>query len=120
MEKKILIVDDSAFMRSMIKNILVKNGYTEILEASSPKEAIAIYKEQNPQIVTMDVIMETSGIDCVKDIKEIDANANIIMVSAMGQEPFIMEGIKNGACDFIVKPFEKKKIIEAVSKIEEA
>lgn len=119
MEKKALIVDDSAFMRKIIKNNLILKGYTQILEASSPKEAIKLYKKQNPQLVTMDVIMETSGIDCVKDIKEIDNNANIILVSAMGQEPYIMEGINNGAKDFIVKPFKTEKILEAVTKVEE-
>ena len=119
MEKKALIVDDSAFMRKIIKNNLILKGYTQILEASSPKEAIKLYKKQNPQLVTMDVIMETSGIDCVRDIREIDSNANIILVSAMGQEPYIMEGINNGAKDFVVKPFKTEKILEAVTKVEE-
>ena len=119
MEKKALIVDDSAFMRKIIKGNLKLKGYTQILEASSPKEAIKIYKKQNPQLVTMDVVMETSGIDCVKDIRKIDGNANIIIVSAMGQEPYVMEGINNGAKDFVVKPFNTEKILEAVTKVEE-
>ncbi len=115
MNKKVLVVDDSMFMRSLIKNILYANGYTQVLEASSPKEAIKIYKEQRPKVVTMDITMETSGVDCVKDLKKIDNKAKIIMVSALAEEPYIRESFENGACDFIAKPFTVNRVLKAVN-----
>jgi len=113
---KVLIVDDSMFMRTIIKEMLKNKNYT-FLEASSPSEAIEIYKREHPQIVTMDVVMKTSGVECVKQLKNIDSNANIVMISSMNQKPIVYESIQSGAKDFIVKPFSKDKVLEVFNKL---
>lgn len=115
--KRILIVDDSAFMRNMIKNGLVENGFEVVGEAENGMDAIQKYKQLWPDIVTMDITMpRLSGLAAVGMIREIDKDAKIIMVSAMGQESFIKEAINTGAVDFIVKPFNKIKVIETLNK----
>lgn len=114
---KVLIVDDAAFMRMMLKDILMKNGYEIAGEVSNGVEAIAAYKEMKPDIVTMDITMpEMDGITAVKEIKKIDPNAKIVMVSAMGQQALVIEAIKSGALDFIVKPFQPDRVLDALSK----
>lgn len=114
---KVLIVDDAAFMRMMIKNILIKNGFEVIGEASNGIKAIELYKEQKPDVVTMDITMpEMDGIEAVKGIKSYDPAAKIIMCSAMGQQSMVMDAIKAGAKDFIVKPFQADKVLEAINK----
>lgn len=114
----ILIVDDAAFMRMMIKNILLKNGYTVIAEAENGLKAIEKYKEVNPDLVIMDITMpEMDGIQAVKQIKQINDAAKIIMCSAMGQQAMVIESIQAGARDFIVKPFQAERVIEAVRKV---
>ncbi|NLN41981.1 MAG: response regulator [Clostridiales bacterium] len=118
MSKKILVVDDAAFMRMMIKDILTKNGYTVVGEAENGAKAIEKYKELNPDLVIMDITMpEVDGIQAVKGIKKIDQNANIIMCSAMGQQAMVIESIQAGAKDFIVKPFQAERVLEAVRKV---
>lgn len=114
---KILIVDDSAFMRAIIKNMFSKKGYKDIYEASNPFQALKLYKEVRPDIVTMDIVMETSGIECIKNIKKIDNNANIIISSSMGAKPYVLEGLKAGAIDFLIKPYNDKRLQEALDKI---
>ncbi|QCX32381.1 response regulator [Caloramator sp. E03] len=115
---KVLIVDDAAFMRMMLKDILTKNGYEIAGEASNGIKAIEIYKTEKPDIVTMDITMpEMDGIQAVKQIKAIDPNAKIIMCSAMGQQAMVMEAIKSGARDFIVKPFQPERVLEALKKV---
>ncbi|HZW68223.1 MAG TPA: response regulator [Pseudogracilibacillus sp.] len=117
MSKKILIVDDAAFMRMMIKDILEKNGYEVIGEAENGNVAVEKYKELNPDLVTMDITMpEKDGITALKEIKEIDADSVVIMCSAMGQQAMVIDAIQAGAKDFIVKPFQADRVIEAVSK----
>ena len=114
----ILIVDDAAFMRMMIKNILLKNGYTVIAEAENGIKAIEKYKEVNPDLVIMDITMpEMDGIQAVKQIKQLNDAAKIIMCSAMGQQAMVIESIQAGARDFIVKPFQAERVIEAVRKV---
>ncbi|HHY63871.1 MAG TPA: response regulator [Clostridiaceae bacterium] len=114
----ILIVDDAAFMRMMIKDILSKNGYTVIAEAENGLKAIEKYKEVNPDLVIMDITMpEMDGIQAVKQIKQINDAAKIIMCSAMGQQAMVIESIQAGARDFIVKPFQAERVIEAVRKV---
>ena len=114
----ILIVDDAAFMRMMIKDILSKNGYTVIGEAENGIKAIEKYKEVNPDLVIMDITMpEMDGIQAVKQIKAINDSAKIIMCSAMGQQAMVIESIQAGARDFIVKPFQAERVIEAVKKV---
>ena len=118
MSKRILVVDDAAFMRMMIKDILTKNGYTVVGEAENGAKAIEKYKELKPDLVIMDITMpEVDGIQAVKGIKQIDENANIIMCSAMGQQAMVIESIQAGAKDFIVKPFQAERVLEAVRKV---
>lgn len=117
MAKKILIVDDAAFMRMMIKDILTKNGYEISGEAENGLKAVEKYKEDKPDLVIMDITMpEMDGIEAVKKIKDLDPNANIIMCSAMGQQAMVIEAIQAGAKDFVVKPFQADRVIEAVKK----
>lgn len=113
----IMITDDAAFMRMMLKDILIKNGYQVIGEAENGLKAVEKYKELKPDLVTMDITMpELDGIGALKKIKEFDPNARIIMCSAMGQQAMVIESIQAGAKDFIVKPFQPDKVIMSVSK----
>ena len=117
MSHKILVVDDAAFMRMMIKDILVKNGYDVVGEGADGHQAIELYKETNPDLVTMDITMpEMDGITALKVIRKINPNAKVIMCSAMGQQAMVIEAIQAGAKDFIVKPFEPTRIIQTVEK----
>lgn len=118
MNKKILIVDDAAFMRMMIKDILTRSGYEIIGEAENGARAVEKFKEMLPDLVIMDITMpEVDGIQAVKDIKSIDDNAKIIMCSAMGQQAMVIESIQAGAKDFIVKPFQADRVVDAVKRI---
>ena len=117
MENKILIVDDAAFMRMMIKDILTKNGYEVVGEAENGARAIERYKELSPDLVIMDITMpEVDGIQAVKEIKKINSESKIIMCSAMGQQAMVIESIQAGARDFIVKPFQAERVVEAVKR----
>jgi len=117
MGKTVLIVDDAAFMRMMIKDILSKNGFSVVGEAENGLVAIDRYKELKPDLVTMDITMpDMDGIAAVKAIKAFDSSARIIMCSAMGQQAMVIDAIQAGAKDFIVKPFQPERVIEAVSK----
>ncbi len=116
--KKVLIVDDAAFMRMMIKDILQKNGFEVVGEASNGIEAVNLYKKERPDVVTMDITMpDMDGIEAVKEIRVFDPNAKIIMCSAMGQQSMVMDAIKSGAKDFIVKPFQADRVLEAIRKV---
>lgn len=118
MGKNILIVDDAAFMRMMIKDILSKNGYTVAGEAENGIKAIEKYNEVKPDLVLMDITMpEKDGIQALKEIKALDPKAQVIMCSAMGQQAMVIESIQAGAKDFIVKPFQADRVIEAVKKV---
>ena len=118
MAKNILIVDDAAFMRMMIKDILVKNGYNIAGEAENGVKAVEKYQETKPDLVLMDITMpEMDGIQALKKIKAIDANASVVMCSAMGQQAMVIESIQAGAKDFIVKPFQADRVLEAVKKV---
>jgi len=117
MGKRILVVDDAAFMRMMIKEILSKNGFEVVGEGNDGLEAIERYKELKPDLITMDITMpEMDGISALKEIKKIDPNAKIIMCSAMGQQAMVIDAIQAGAKDFIVKPFQADRVIEAITK----
>ena len=118
MAKNILICDDAAFMRMMIKDILTKNGYTVCGEAENGLRAVEKYSELNPDLVLMDITMpEMDGIQALKKIKENDSSASVIMCSAMGQQAMVIESIQSGAKDFIVKPFQADRVLEAVKKV---
>lgn len=115
---KVLIVDDASFMRAMLKNILIKNGYEVVGEACNGQDAFEKYKELKPDVVTMDITMpEVDGITAVRMIREYDKTANVIMCSAMGQQSMVIESLKAGAKDFVVKPFVEEKVIDAIKKI---
>jgi two-component system chemotaxis response regulator CheY len=117
MAYKVLVVDDAAFMRMMLKDILGKNGFEIIGEAENGKVAVDKFRELKPDLVTMDITMpEMDGISAVKMIKEADKNARIVMCSAMGQQAMVIDAIQAGARDFIVKPFQPERVIEAVQK----
>jgi two-component system, chemotaxis family, chemotaxis protein CheY len=113
----VLIVDDALFMRTVLKDILTKNGYEVIGEATNGFEAIEKYEELNPDIITMDITMpELDGIEALKKIMQINHDAKIIMCSAMGQQGIVVEAIKQGACDFIIKPFQPARVVQALEK----
>ncbi len=114
---KIMVVDDAAFLRAMLKDILVKAGHEVITEAENGLEAVDKYRSLRPDLVTMDITMPVmEGVEAVKEIRKIDPSANIVMCSAMGQKNLIIEAIQSGAKDFIVKPFQSNRVLEAISK----
>jgi two-component system chemotaxis response regulator CheY len=115
---KILIVDDAAFMRMMVKDTLAKGGYTDVCEACDGVQAVEKYKEVKPELVLMDITMPNmDGLEALKAIKAHDPSAVVVMCSAMGQETMVIDAIKSGAKDFIVKPFKPDRILDTVSKI---
>jgi two-component system chemotaxis response regulator CheY len=118
MPAKVLIVDDAAFMRMMIKDILVNNGYEILGEANNGLKAVELYRKERPDVVTMDITMpDMDGIAAVKEIRSQDPSAKIIMCSALGQQSMVMEAIQAGARDFIVKPFQPDRVLEALKKV---
>lgn len=118
MAKNILVCDDAAFMRMMIKDILTKNGYNVAGEAENGLKAVEKYNELKPDLVLMDITMpEMDGIQALKTIKSGDPSAMVIMCSAMGQQAMVIESIQAGAKDFIVKPFQPDRVLEAVKKV---
>lgn len=115
---KIMVVDDAAFMRMMVKDTLSKGGYTDICEAADGAEALQKYKDEKPALVLMDITMPNmDGLEALKAIKAEDPGAQVVMCSAMGQESMVIEAIKSGAKDFIVKPFKPNRVLDTVSKI---
>lgn len=117
MANGILVVDDASFMRMMIRDILSKNGFTILGEAENGLKGVEKYKELQPDLVIMDITMpEMDGIQAVREIKKINPDAKIVMCSAMGQQAMVIEAIQAGAKDFIVKPFQNDRVVEAVKK----
>lgn len=115
---KILVVDDAAFMRMMVKDTLTKGGYTDLYEAVDGADAVKKFKEISPDLVILDITMpNVDGLEALKQIKELNKDSNVIMCSAMGQESMVIEAIKLGAKDFIVKPFKADRILKTVSSI---
>lgn len=118
MKKKVLICDDTMFMRKMLREMLSENGYEIIGEAENGRVAIEKYNELKPDVVMMDITMPVlDGILALKGIMKIDSEAKVIMCSAMGQEEFVLEAIKSGAKDFVVKPFENQRVLNALEKV---
>ncbi|MBE3085971.1 MAG: response regulator [Bacteroidetes bacterium] len=116
--KRVLVVDDAVFMRMAIKMILVGNGFEVIGEAENGAIAVKKYKELKPDIVTMDITMpEMTGLEALKEIREFDPEAKVIMVSAMGQEGMVRETIMLGAKSFIIKPFKNDHVIQTLNKV---
>jgi len=115
---KVLVVDDAAFMRLVMKEILEKNGHEVVGEAENGAEAVEQYGRLKPDVVMMDITMPVmEGIDAVQLIREMDPEANIIMCSAMGQQQMVVRAIKAGARDFIVKPLQTERVLEAIERI---
>lgn len=115
---KVLIVDDAAFMRMMLKDILTKGGYEIAGEAADGNEAIAKYAELQPDLVTLDITMPNKdGLQALKEIREADPGATCVMCSAMGQQAMVIDAIQAGAKDFIVKPFQADRVLESIRKI---
>jgi len=115
---RVLVVDDAIFMRRMISEILEENGMEVVGEADTGAAAIKLYNELKPDLVTMDIIMpEMNGIDAVKEIMAIDAQAKIVMCSALGQQALVQEALAAGARDFLIKPFNPSRVIEVISKV---
>ena len=118
MSRTVLIVDDAIFMRTMIADILKGAGFDVVGEASTGVEAIQLYKDLRPDLVTMDIVMpDMGGIDAVRAIVEEDPDAKILMCSAMGQQGLVVEAIQAGARDFVVKPFQPSRVLEAVQRL---
>ena len=118
MEKKIMIVDDAAFMRMMIKNSLTTNGYNNLIEAGDGLQALESYQTEKPDLVIMDITMPNmDGIQALQAIKAFDKDAKVVMCSAMGQESMVVDAIRFGALDFIVKPFKPDRILQTVQKV---
>ena len=115
---KILVVDDAAFMRKVIRDTLTKNGYTDVHEAVDGKDAVEKYFELHPNLVLMDITMPNmDGLEALKAIRAKDPNANVVMCSAMGQESMVIDAVRSGAKDFIVKPFKPDRVLKTVSSI---
>lgn len=115
---KILLVDDAAFMRKMISETLSKNGYTELFEAVDGADAVEKYDSIKPDLVIMDITMPNmDGLEALKAIRGKDGNANVVMCSAMGQEAMVMDAVRSGAKDFIVKPFKPDRVLKTVTNI---
>ena len=115
---RILVCDDSAFMRGILKGIILKDPYVLAGEAENGREGIEKFQELKPDLVTMDIVMpEMDGIDAVKGIRERNPDARIIMVSAMGQQSMVIEAIQAGARDFIIKPFQPPRVHEALKRV---
>ena len=114
---RVLVCDDAAFMRMMLKDIITKAGHEVCGEAVDGQDAVSKYKELHPDLVTMDITMPNlDGLEALKQIPGDDANAKVIMCSAMGQQAMVIEAIQNGAKDFIVKPFQADKVQQSLQK----
>lgn len=118
MSTRVLVVDDAKFMRHMIKNILVGMGCEIVGEACDGEEAFSMFEELKPDVVTLDIVMpKSSGIDALRAIRTSDPSAKVIMISAIDQREPLMEALKLGAADYVVKPFEKERVEEAMQRV---
>ena len=118
MSHSVLVCDDAIFMRTMISDILSQAGYEVVGEAETGTQAVERFKELNPDFVTMDIVMpDMGGIDAVREIMKIAPSAKILMCSAMGQQALVIEAIQAGAKDFVVKPFQPSRVLEAVQRV---
>ena len=118
MKQKVLIVDDSYYMRTMLKNLLADAGYEVVGEAPNGEEAVKLARSVNPQLITLDVILpDTTGLEVLKQIKKETPDMKVVMVSAMGQEMVVNEAIQNGAQAYLVKPFNEEKVLEVVENV---
>jgi two-component system chemotaxis response regulator CheY len=115
---RVLVCDDSAFMRMMLKKVLIDNGHEVVAEAGDGKQAVQMYRQHKPELTTMDITMPNmDGIEAVKIIHDENPLARIIMVTALGQKAIITDALKAGASDFIVKPFDPSQVIDTIKKV---
>ncbi|MEK4148249.1 response regulator [Robertmurraya sp. FSL W8-0741] len=115
---RILIVDDAKFMRMTLSNILTKANHEIVGEGENGRDAVELYRQLTPDLVTLDITMpEMSGLDAIKEIRKEFPHAKVIMCSAMGQQKMVVESIEAGAKDFIVKPFDEGRVVEAVNRV---
>lgn len=118
MSHTVLVCDDAIFMRTMISDILTQAGYEVVGEAETGAQAVERYKTLRPELVTMDIVMpDMGGIEAVREIVTFDPSARILMCSAMGQQALVIEAIQAGAKDFVVKPFQPSRVLEAVQRV---
>lgn len=118
MTVRVLLVDDTAFMRRMLRDLLTKEGYEVVAEAGNGREAVEQYRQERPDLVIMDITMpEMDGIAAVREIIAGDPQARIVMCSALGQQELVLESLEAGALDFVMKPFLPDKVLEAVRKV---
>ena len=114
---RVLVVDDAAFMRKMVTDALTKGGHEVVGEAGNGAEAVARFQELKPELTTLDITMpEKDGLTALKEIMALDPAARVVMCSALGQESKVLEAVKSGAKDFVVKPFQPDRVIDAVGK----
>ncbi len=114
---RVLVVDDAAFMRKVVGDVLERGGHEVAGEAGNGVDAVTRFRELKPEVVTLDITMpEKDGIEALKEIMALDPGAKVVMCSALGQESKVLESIKLGARDFVVKPFQPERVIEAVGK----
>ena len=114
---RVLVVDDAAFMRKMVSDALTKGGHEVVGEGANGEEAVAQYQELKPELTTLDITMpEKDGLEALREIVALDPNAKVIMCSALGQESKVLEAVKSGAKDFVVKPFQADRILDAAAK----
>jgi two-component system chemotaxis response regulator CheY len=118
MGRTVLVCDDAIFMRAMIGDILRQAGFEVVGEAETGEQAVERYRELKPDLVTMDIVMpDMGGIDAVREIMKEDPDAKVLMCSAMGQQALVIEAIQAGARDFVVKPFQPSRVLEAVQRV---
>jgi len=116
--KRVLIVDDAAFMRMSLKTMLEKNGFQVVGEAENGSVAVRKYKELQPDIVTMDITMpEMDGVQALKEIRSLDPNSKVVMISALGQESYVREAVMLGAKGFVVKPYKEDYVVQTLNKL---
>ncbi len=118
MSHTVLVCDDARFMRIMLRDILTQAGFEVVGEATTGAEAVERYKQLRPDLVTMDIVMpDLDGIEAVRRIVDFDPSARILMCSAIGQQALVIEAIRAGARDFVVKPFQPSRVLEAVHRV---
>jgi two-component system chemotaxis response regulator CheY len=114
---RVLVVDDAAFMRKMVSDALAKGGHEVVGEGANGAEAVTRFQELQPELITLDITMpEKDGLTALKEIVALDPDARVIMCSALGQESKVLEAVKSGAKDFVVKPFQPERILDAAAK----
>ncbi|MBO2519399.1 MULTISPECIES: response regulator [Limnochorda] len=119
MALRVLVVDDTAFMRMTLRNVLERNGYEVVGEAATGVEAVELYQSLKPDLVTMDITMpEMDGITAIREIMKMDPQARIIVCSALGQKNMVIEALTAGAKDYLVKPFQPERVLEALEKLQ--